>query len=138
MPRPRLLLASTLAWLLLPGLLAPAPARAASPAVGTAAPKFRLQDQSGRWVTLDEQHSLPFPILADTSKSTARAYGVLYRALGLLELARRETFVIDPQGRVARHCTQVDPKGHPQTVLADLTVLQGPGGQAAHGPRPGP
>jgi len=70
------------------------------------------------------EHGLPFPILADAGKTTSRAYGVLYRALGILEVARRETFVIDPQGRIAKHYTQVDPKGHSQVVLADLKLLK--------------
>jgi peroxiredoxin Q/BCP len=176
LPRPLLALALAFACALLP-------ARAAGPAVGSAAPEFRLQDQNGRWVTLSGQrgqwlvlyfypkdgtpgctteacefrdnlfafreagarvlgisvddveshrgfareHSLPFPILADPSKATARAYGVLYRALGLLEVARRETFLIDPQGRIAKHYAQVDPKGHSQAVLADLKALRARG-----------
>jgi peroxiredoxin Q/BCP len=70
------------------------------------------------------EHSLPFPILADDTKATARAYGVLYRALGLLEVARRETFLIDPRGRIAKHYSQVAPKGHAEAVLADLKALQ--------------
>ena len=155
-------------------------AQTARPAVGSAAPAFRLQDQNGQWVTLDQQrgkwvvlyfypkdntpgcttqacefrdnifafrragavilgvsvddvdskkqfateHSLPFPVLADASKGTAKAYGVLYKAMGIMEVARRETFLIDPQGRIARHYPSVNPKGHSETVLADLSALR--------------
>ena len=70
------------------------------------------------------EHSLPFTILADSSKDTARSYGVLYRALGIMELAHRETFIIDPQGRIVKHYADVDPKGHSKLVLADLKGLQ--------------
>ncbi len=71
-----------------------------------------------------EEHSLPFTLLADSTKETAKSYGVLRSALGLMEIASRETFIIDPQGRVAKHYASVDPKGHSQMVLADLKLLQ--------------
>ena len=71
-----------------------------------------------------EEHSLPFTLLADSTKETAKTYGVLRSALGLMEIASRETFIIDPSGRVAKHYASVDPKGHSQMVLADLKVLQ--------------
>ena len=76
-----------------------------------------------------EEHGLPFTLLADSTKETAKSYGVLRSALGLMEIASRETFIIDPQGRIAKHYASVDPKGHSQMVLADLKALQGnPGG----------
>ncbi len=71
-----------------------------------------------------EEHSLPFTLLADSTKETAKAYGVLHSVLGLMEIASRETFIIDPQGRVAKHYRAVDPKGHSQAVLKDLRALQ--------------
>jgi peroxiredoxin Q/BCP len=70
------------------------------------------------------EHRLPFAILADSDKQVARQYGVLHRPLGLLELARRETFIIDPQGIVVKHYQNVDPAGHSKQVLADLKALQ--------------
>jgi peroxiredoxin Q/BCP len=76
-----------------------------------------------------EEHNLPFTLLADSTKETAKSYGVLRSALGLMEIASRETFIIDPQGRIAKHYASVDPKGHSQAVLTDLKGLQGkPGG----------
>jgi peroxiredoxin Q/BCP len=71
-----------------------------------------------------EEHSLPFTLLADSSKETAKSYGVLRSALGIMEIAARETFIIDPQGRIAKHYAAVDPKGHSQAVLTDLKALQ--------------
>jgi peroxiredoxin Q/BCP len=70
-----------------------------------------------------EKHGLPFPILADTSKQTSRDYGVLTSFLGL-KFASRETFIIDRQGRIAKHYAKVEPKGHSQLVLKDLEALQ--------------
>ena len=149
------------------------------PAVGAAAPEFKLQDQTGKWHSLkdyrgkwvvmyfypkdntpgcttqacefrdnifayreigavilgvsvddvashkkfSDDHSLPFPILADSGKQTATAYGTLTKYLGITELARRDTFIIDPQGRVAKHYIKVDPKGHSELVLTDLKQL---------------
>jgi len=164
----------------LAAVLLSAPSLAAEPpAVGTAAPAFRLQDQTGKWQALSdykgkwvvlyfypkdntpgcttqacefrdnifayrelgavilgvsvddvashksfaEEHSLPFPILADSEKKTATTYGTLTRYVGIAELARRDTFIIDPQGRVAKHYMKVDPKGHSEMVLADLRQL---------------
>jgi peroxiredoxin Q/BCP len=65
------------------------------------------------------KHSLPFSVLADSDKSVAKAYGVL----SILGYARRETFVIDPQGRIVRHYPSVDPKQHSRQLLSDLQAL---------------
>ena len=71
-----------------------------------------------------EKHGLPFPILADDKKVVAKEYGVLKRFLGTFELAKRDTFLIDPQGKIVRHYADVDPKGHSQIVLKDIKDLQ--------------
>jgi len=70
-----------------------------------------------------EQH-LPFPLLSDASKDVARQYGVLAKFAGLMDYTKRETFVIDPQGRIAKHYVDVDPKDHSKTVLADIKALK--------------
>lgn len=70
------------------------------------------------------KHSLPFPILADPTKATAKRYGVLKSYFGTMELAKRDTFLIDPEGRIVKHYADVDPKGHSQEVLADIKKMQ--------------
>lgn len=70
-----------------------------------------------------EMHGLPFPLLADTTGSTADAYGVKTTIFGLT-VAKRQTFLIDPQGFVAKHYEQVDPESHSQQILSDLAELQ--------------
>lgn len=70
-----------------------------------------------------EKYELPFPLLADTNGSTADAYGVKSRMLGLT-LAKRQTFLIDPNGDVAIHYETVNPDTHSTEVLADLQRLQ--------------
>lgn len=153
---------------------------AEAPALGSAAPEFKLQDQNGKWhelkdyrgkwvalyfypkdktpgcttqacefrdnifafrdagavilgISVDdveshkefsEKHGLPFPILADDKKVVAKEYGVLKRFLGTVELAKRDTYLIDPQGKIVKHYEDVDPKGHSQVVLKDIKELQ--------------
>jgi peroxiredoxin Q/BCP len=146
-----------------------------SPAEGTIAPDFKLQDQKGEWHTLSqykgkwvvlyfypkdntpgcttqacelrdnifafrkadavilgvsvddveshkkfsEEHKLPFDILADSEKKVSDMYGVLFSA-GPMKLASRQTFLIDPSGKIVKHWPKVDPKGHSDMVLAEI------------------
>src|ERR1044072_9412273 len=71
----------------------------------------------------DEKHSATFTLLADSDKVVAKQYGVLKRFLGTIELAKRDTFLIDPSGKIVRHYADVDPKGHSQLVLKDIKEL---------------
>ena len=150
---------------------------AAPPAVGTSAPDFHLQDQNGKWHTLDEyagkwvvlyfypkdgtpgctkevckfrdeiakvraagaevlgvsvddvgSHEefarstrCPFPLLADSDKSTAKAYGVLTSKFG---------FTL----RAARHVPD-----RPAGKIAEALSGRGSGEERLAGPRrPGP
>jgi len=69
-----------------------------------------------------ENHDLPFPLLADTEGTTADAYGVKTKMMGWT-VAKRQTFLIDPDGNIARHYEKVDPDEHSAQVLADLESL---------------
>ena len=66
-----------------------------------------------------EKHSVPFPLLSDAKQDTARAYGVLASKMGF-DYARRETFLIGPDGTVVKRYRDVDPKDNVKQVLADL------------------
>jgi peroxiredoxin Q/BCP len=70
-----------------------------------------------------EKHGLPFPLLADTNGTTADAYGVKARIFGWT-VAKRQTFLIDPEGNIAMHYDSVDPDDHSAEVLADLEKLR--------------
>jgi len=70
-----------------------------------------------------EKYHVPFRLLSDADRSTAKAYGVLTSKLGF-SYARRETFLIDPDGRVARRYKDVDPRENSKQVLADLAALK--------------
>jgi len=69
-----------------------------------------------------EKYSLPFPLLADIDGKTAEAYGVLNN-LGIMKIAKRQSFLIGPDGKIARHYEKVDPAAHSKEVLADLKAL---------------
>lgn len=70
-----------------------------------------------------EKYGLPFPLLADVEGTTADAYGVKSRIFGMT-LAKRQTFLIDPEGNIAKHYSDVDPDTHPRQILADLDKFQ--------------
>lgn len=69
-----------------------------------------------------ENHGLPFPLLADTEGKAAEAYGVKTRMFGMT-VAKRQTFLIDPQGKIAKHYAKVKPATHSAEVLADLAAI---------------
>ncbi len=70
-----------------------------------------------------EKHGLPFPLLADVEGTAADAYGVKTKMRGMT-VAKRQTFIIDPEGNIAKHYESVDPESHSQQVLADLETLK--------------
>ena len=74
-----------------------------------------------------EKYSLPFSLLADIEAQAATDYGVL-KTLGSLRFAQRQSFIIDPEGRVAKHYAEVDAANHSKVVLADLQELMAPSG----------
>ena len=69
-----------------------------------------------------DKYKLPFTILADESGETSKAYGVL-RDFKLMKIASRQSFIIGPDGKIAKHYEKVDPDTHTQEVLADLKEL---------------
>lgn len=167
---------SRVRWLFLVLLAAIGTAHADGPALGAAAPDFKLQDQNGKWHTLAdyrgkwvalyfypkdqtpgcttqacdfrdnifayreagavilgvsvddvdshkafaEKHGLPFTLLADPTKQTAKRYGVM----NFTGFAKRETFLIDPKGTIVKRYVVSEPKGHSDVVLQDIKALQ--------------
>ena len=69
-----------------------------------------------------EKHGLPFTLLADEGGAVAEDYGVL-RSFGVVQLASRQTFLISPDGLVARHYEKVDVDTHSADVLRDIEAL---------------
>jgi len=69
------------------------------------------------------KESLNFKLLADTDHRVMNSYGSLTN-LGLVKFAARHTFVIDPNGKISKAYTSVDPTKHSGEVLAELDALQ--------------
>ncbi len=70
-----------------------------------------------------KKYHLPFTLLADDNGKVAQAYDSLFSILGMMKLAKRHTFIIDPQGRLAAMFMDVDPDDHSKQVIAKLTSL---------------
>lgn len=71
-----------------------------------------------------EKCNLTFPLLPDTDKSIAKAYGVINGFMALLGNADRQTFLIDPNGKLAHHWKFVNPLSHATEVLQVLEKQQ--------------
>lgn len=67
------------------------------------------------------KESLTFKLLADTTGKVTKEYGSL-NASG--KYANRNTFIIDPDGKIAKVYTGVDPNKHSEEVLGELAQLQ--------------
>lgn len=65
------------------------------------------------------KHALPFTLLADTGGAVAARYGSLVD-LGVVRFARRNTFLIDPAGRIAAVHKGVTPAASAERVLRDV------------------
>jgi thioredoxin-dependent peroxiredoxin len=66
------------------------------------------------------KEGLSFKLLADTKHDVAKAYG----SLGTGSYAERNTFLIDPNGKIVRVFTSVDPTKDSQNSLSELAQLQ--------------
>jgi thioredoxin-dependent peroxiredoxin len=64
-----------------------------------------------------DKFQLPFQLVADPDKNITKAYGVLNDKWNM---AKRVTFVIDEQGKIAKVFETVKPAEHPQEVLEAL------------------
>ena len=68
-----------------------------------------------------EKYNLPFSLLADETGEVSELYDSLRKLLGY---AKRNTFIVDPEGNIAKIYLSVDPKTHSKMVLNDLDRLQ--------------
>lgn len=69
------------------------------------------------------KEGLAFKLLSDTDTKVSDSYGSLMEYNGM-KLSARNTFIIDPQGKVAKVFLKVKPAGHSAEVLAALAELQ--------------
>lgn len=80
-------------------------------------------DTSASHAAFAQKYKLPFPLLADEKGEVAARYGTLSDWV-VFKYARRYTFVIDPQGRMAKAYRSVDTAKHSAEIVADLKQLQ--------------
>jgi peroxiredoxin Q/BCP len=66
---------------------------------------------------------LNFKLLADTGAKVSTEYGSVMDYNGM-KIAARNTFIIDPKGKVAKTFIGVKPAGHSDEVLQALAALQ--------------
>ena len=77
------------------------------------------------------KENLTFKTLADPAGNVIDQYGSLTKLEGALKdrfkqdhIAARNTFLIDPQGKIRKVYEKVDPNPHSKQVLADLATLK--------------
>ena len=68
------------------------------------------------------KEGLNFKLLADTAHQVSKQYGSLIN-FGVTQVAARNTFLIDPEGRIAKTFAGVNPARHSSEVLAALDEL---------------
>jgi len=69
------------------------------------------------------KEGLNFKLLSDPDHKVTEEYGSLTN-LGLVKFASRHTFIINPEGKIAKVYTDVNPNKHSDEVLAALAELQ--------------
>lgn len=82
--------------------------------VGVSADKPEIQQ---RFI---DKYELTFPMISDASKTIIDAYGAR-EVLGVA--AKRKTFLIDPEGRIAFVWPKVKLEGHAEDVVATIGRL---------------
>ncbi len=80
-------------------------------------------DNAGSHAAFAKKYHLPFPLLSDPDGKVAKAYGSL-GGFGPIRYAKRHTFIIDPEGRIARVWRKVRPAEHSRELLQALNDLR--------------
>ncbi len=70
-----------------------------------------------------KKYNLPFALLSDETGAVATEYGALTN-LGFFKIAKRYTFLIDPNGILRKSYFSVDTSRHSQQIIDDLITLQ--------------
>ena len=76
-------------------------------------------DTSASHKAFAEKYHLPFPLLADAKAEVATNYGALSDWL-VMKVAKRYTFLINPQGKIAKVYLSVDTSRHSADIVNDL------------------
>src|ERR1700688_2184637 len=76
-------------------------------------------DSAGSHQDFCAKQGLTFKLLADTDKTVSREYGSVMNLM-VTRIASRNTFLIDPQEKIAKVWIGVEPNRHSEEVLAAL------------------
>jgi peroxiredoxin Q/BCP len=96
-------------------------------------PKYESLNTVVLGVSLDSEDShksfctkqgLTFKLLSDKEKEVTTKYGSLKSMLGI-KMSARNTFLIDPDGKIAKVWLGVQPSSHSAEVLTDLAGREG-------------
>ena len=71
-------------------------------------------------IALRSRNHLTFPLCTDRSKAISSVYDVMKGLEGWRGRANRQTFLIDPDGRIVFVWTKINPRMHAKTVLEVL------------------
>ena len=81
-------------------------------------------DDSSSHAEFAKKYSLPFPLLADKKAEVAERYGAMTN-LVFTKIAKRYTFLIDPQGKIKKVYQKVDTSRHSTEIIEDLKKITG-------------
>jgi peroxiredoxin Q/BCP len=83
-------------------------------------------DTSASHKKFEQKYNLPFPLLADEDREVIKSFSALGEKsmfgkafIGI----KRESFLINPEGLIAKHYTNVKPEIHAEEVLKDLEIF---------------
>jgi peroxiredoxin Q/BCP len=77
-------------------------------------------DSTGSHKEFCAKEGLSFKLLSDQDKTVVAQYGSMGDHMGM-KMAKRNTFLIDPQGKIVQVWTAVNPQQHSEQVLAALS-----------------
>lgn len=80
-------------------------------------------DDTNSHAEFSKKFHLQFPLLADTTTETAARYHSLIN-LGIIKFAKRNTFLINPHGKIARMYLSASAARNSSEIIADLKQLQ--------------
>jgi peroxiredoxin Q/BCP len=87
-------------------------------------------DDSNSHAEFAQKYHLPFPLLADKNGEVANRYGVMMNFM-LFKVARRYTFLIDPQGHIRKVYDKVETSRHSKEIIGDLKGIYNERGKIA-------
>ncbi len=80
-------------------------------------------DDSSSHTEFAKKYHLPFPLLSDKDGAVADKYGAL-TDFGVFKVAKRYTFLINPDGALKKRYLNVDTSRHSQEIIDDLGAFQ--------------